>query len=121
MTGEQQFCLDVFEIVPDRSVCYIQAPSCNNKQLIDLLEGSKYPWAKQIVLNRQNKASLKSLIESSSVVEEFNNITIEVDNKTIFEGYDGMELGQFSKGLSFPDWFHKKYIGTECCIISSNW
>jgi len=44
MTGEQQFCLDVFEIVPDTSICYIQAPSCDNKQLIDLIEGSNTNW-----------------------------------------------------------------------------
>ncbi len=51
MREELEFTIDTIEIVPDNSICYIQAPSIENVNFLELFEKSKYNWAQQIVLN----------------------------------------------------------------------
>ncbi len=108
MTEEDQFCIDVLEIVPDNSVCFIQSPSCDDKVFLNLMQISKYAWAKQIILTRQNKTFLKALISETSIVGEFNNMTIEENGLQIFEGHDGMEIGELSRNIQIPAWYREK-------------
>lgn len=116
-----EFTIDTIEIVPDNSVCYIQAPDVNNVELLELLEESKYNWAKQIVLTLENKLKLKSLLLKVELEDRFHNVTIERESKKIFEGYDGMEIGEISKNLVTPNWYDKKYIETEYCNRANDW
>ena len=122
MTEEQQFCIDVLEIVPDNSVFYVQVPSSKDAKFLKIVNDSqKYDWAKEVALNQQTKTLLKSLIAESLIVEEFNSVTIEHNEHRIFEGWDGMEIGEVSKTLILPNWFEEKYIASGYCILSASW
>ena len=109
MREELEFMIDTIEIVPDNSICYIQAPSIDKANFLELFTESKYNWARQVVLNSENKEKVKNLLLRSEFEDQFHNVTIEKEEEKIFEGYDGMEIGEVSKKLSLPNWYVEKY------------
>ena len=121
MREELEFAIDTIEIVPDNSICYIQAPSNENVNFLELFEKSKYNWAQQIVLNSENKEKFKNLLLRSEIEYQFHNVTIEKEEEKIFEGFDGMEIGVVSKKLSLPNWYVEKYSETKYCNIAKDW
>ena len=116
-----QFIIDLIEIIPNNSICHIQAPSVDESEFLEILDNSKYSWARQIILNSENKNKLKNLLLKIELEDQFQTVTIEKENEKLFEGYDGMEIGEISKNLIIPEWFKEKYIETEYCILSQNW
>ena len=60
MKKELEFTLDTIEIIPNNSICHIQAPSIENADFFKLFERSKYSSALQIVLNLENKEKFKN-------------------------------------------------------------
>ena len=121
MREELEFIIDTIEIVPNNSICHVQAPNIKNADFHELCEKSKYNWAQQIVLNSQNKEKFKNLLLRSEIEGQFHNIIIEKDEEKIFEGFDGMEIGEVSKTLNLPNWYLDKYIKTKYCNIAKNW
>ena len=121
MREELEFMIDTIEIVPDNSICYIQAPSIDKANFLELFTESKYNWARQVVLNSENKEKVKNLLLRSEFEDQFHNVTIEKEEEKIFEGYDGMEIGEVSKKLSLPNWYVEKYIESKYCNIAKDW
>lgn len=116
-----EFIIDVIEIIPENSIFYIQAPSMDNLELLKMMDKSKYDWARQIILTAENKKQLKDLLLETEIEDQFNNITIEKECEKLFEGFDGMEIGEISKKIVIPNWFFEKYIETKYCILSNDW
>ena len=116
-----EFTIDILEIIPDNSICYIQAPSLDDVDFLKVMTESKYDWAQQIILSKENKLKLKKVLLENEIEEQFQNVTIEKESKKIFESFDGMEIGELSKSVIVPNWFFAKYIETEYCIISEDW
>lgn len=121
MREELEFLIDTIEIVPNNSICHVQAPNIKNTDFHELCEKSKYNWAQQIVLNSENKEKFKNLLLRSEIEGQFHNIIIEEEEVKIFEGFDGMEIGEVSKTLNLPNWYLDKYIKTKYCNIAKNW
>jgi hypothetical protein len=121
MRKELEFIIDTIEIVPKNSICHIQDPNIENVDFLELCETSKYNWAQQIVLNSENKEKFKTLLLRSEIEGEFQNIIIEKEEKKIFEGFDGMVIGEISEILKLPNWYVKKYIKTKYCNIAKDW
>jgi len=118
MREELEFMIDTIEIVPDNSICYIQAPSVDNSNFLELFTKSKYNWARQVVLSSENKQKIKKLLLSSELENQFQNVTIEKEEEKIFEGFDGMEIGTISKKLNLPNWYVEKYVETKYCAFA---
>ncbi len=121
MTVTQSYTIDIIKLVPDDSICYIQAPSNDNSQFLNLMKPSQFEYYLQIVLTPANKELLTKVIANDNVEEYFQSIEIRHNNQLLFEGYDGMEYGTVSKNLKLPVEFIEKYIGEEMYIVSKEW
>jgi hypothetical protein len=121
MTETQSFIIDVFKIVPDEAVCFIQAPSIDNAEFQKLMRPSEFPYFQQITLTPSNKEHLSSLVKIEHVEESFHNLEIRHNGNLLFEGFDGMEIGAISKEMQLPSSFINKYINSGVCTISKEW
>ena len=116
-----EFTLDLIEIVPNNSILYIQCSSLDNSRLEKLITNSKYDWAKQIILDSENKIILKNLLLEIQLEDEFQSVNIEKDDVKVAEAYDGMEIGEISQTINIPKWFEEKYVKNNYCIVSKTW
>ena len=121
MNDTQSYIIDVITLVPNNSICYIQAPSIENSGFLSLMQPSSLPHYSQIVLTLNNKKLLTELIANENVEEYFQSIEIRYNNKLLFEGYDSMKYGTISKELELSTQFKKMYIKEDMCIISEDW
>lgn len=121
MTETQSFIIDILSIVPDNTNCFIQSPSMENMELLDLLQPSDYNYYKKIILTKEIKRKLNSIFSLNNIESTIQSMEIQHNNLLIFQAYDGMEIGIISKQISIPDWFIDKYIKTGMCIISNDW
>jgi hypothetical protein len=121
MTDSQSFTIDILKIVPNDSVCYIQAPSLEEPQIEDFIKPSEFAYYKQIELNPDNKKLLTNLIISNKIEIYFQTMEIKQNNLRIFIAYDGMEIGEISVKLLIPYWFKLKYIDSKVCAVSKDW
>ena len=107
--------------VPDNSVCFIQLPSNENPDFLNLMTLSPFEYYKQIILTPSNKESIIKVIEAENVEEYFQSIEIRFNEKLLFEGYDGIKYGTISRSLQLTDRFIYNFINEEMCIISEEW
>jgi hypothetical protein len=121
MTENQSFTIDIIRIAPVNAVCYLQAPSIDKSELLNLLQPSEYDYYKQIRLTLDNKSRLIDILSSEDIVQYFQSLEIKNGVVQFVQAYDGMEIGIISKHILVPEWFHKKYVMTEKCIISKDW
>lgn len=122
MTETQSYIIDIIDLVPDNSVCFIQAPSIEKSSALnDLLMPSQFSYYQQVILSQVNKKILVEIIKYEEVEGYFQSMEIRHDGKLYFEGYDGMEYGTISKDINLPDNFIKYYINGEMCIVSNEW
>jgi hypothetical protein len=121
MSENQAFCIDIINLVPIGSTCFIQAPNLENSKILNLMTPSKYAYYREIKLTELNKKILIEEILSNNIQEEFQSIEIKVNNKLLFEGYDGMEFGVITNTIVLPNWFVDKHIKTDMCAISEEW
>jgi hypothetical protein len=121
MTETQLYSIEVIKMVPNESICFIQAPSSESKELISLMKTSAFAYYKQLVLTPTNKKELIKIIAIENVEEYFQSIEIKYNDQLLFEGYDGMVYGTISKDLKLTDWFIENCIDKELCIVSSEW
>jgi len=121
MRETQSFLIDIIKIVPVNTVCYIQAPSLDESEILRMLQPSEYNYYRQITLTPENKTELINIISSENIEEYFHNLEIKEDNLLVVQAHDGMEIGIISKSFKVPDWFVDKYVKTEMCLVSSEW
>ena len=121
MTETQTYFIDIINLVPDNSVCFIQAPSLENSQLLNLVSASPVEYYKQIILTESNKESLNKIVEVENCEEYFQSVEIKFRGKLLFEGYDGMGYGTISKDLKLPDSFVTAHKNKEIYTVSTEW
>lgn len=115
------FFIDVIAILPQEIDCYIQAPSLEDKIIINMMRQTEYDYYTCIHLNEANKRVFIERLRNSTVVEYFHSIEIKKDLILLFEGYDGIESGTFSKTVNIPSWFKEKYKENWIYSISKDW
>lgn len=115
------FLKDVFKVLPIELDCYIQAPSLEDLEVLNLMEDTQYPYYKIIKLNKNNHSSIVDLLSFCYVSDFFQSIELKQNTKKIFEAYDGIESGIFSNTLTIPNWFKEKYKLNWDYSISDDW
>lgn len=121
MTDTQSYFINIINLVPDNSVCFIQAPSLENSEFINLMSPSPFDYYQQLILTASNKKLLNKIVETESVEGHFQRVEIKFNDKLLFEGYDGMEFGTISKDLQLTDSFIKIHNPNEMYIVSAEW
>lgn len=91
MTETQAYIIEVINLVPDGSICFIQAPSIENLEFINLVTQSPVEYYKELILSPSNKKYLIEIIANANIEECFHSIEIKFREELLFEGYDGME------------------------------
>jgi hypothetical protein len=121
MTNNQTLCIDVLSLMPNGSICFIQAPTLENLKILQLMRPSPFAYFREITLNEISKRIIKEEVIINYIQEDFQSIEIRFNNKLLFEGYDGIEYGLISKSINLPTWFINRHIKTENCGISQKW
>ena len=121
MENNDLFLLDVLNILSAEVDCYIQAPSLDDEVVLSLMDKTVFEYFSGIKLNSFNKEILIERIKNHCITYYFQKIQIRLNDKLLFEGYDGVEYGVLSKDLNIPQWFFEKHIITETCCLSLDW
>ena len=115
------FFTDVLSILPIEIDLYIQSPDLEDSYLLEMIKDSDFSYYKLIHLNSQNRSRFIEELKNNCIVEYIQSIEIKKDLELLFEGYDGIESGQFSKKVSIPTWFKEKYKENWNYSISTEW
>ncbi len=123
ITDEQLFIIEVFKLVPlNRAELLIQSP---HLEILDMLRRmnfkEKIEGFKAIKLNKKNREILTDEIIYNDIHQYIHQLKIFVDGEKIFEGYDGLEYGIFSKKFNIPESFKKRYKSKDMLMISEDW
>lgn len=114
------FFLDIIHLFSATDCdCYLQAPDLDNDLIQDFLDDCTIPYFVKIRLSAENALRFTDLELNHRVSQWIQSMEIRKDAKLLFEGYDSIEYGLFSKEVAIPDWFrgkHKENFGT-----SPNW
>ncbi len=121
MENSRSLLIDVLKILPEHVVCYVQAPSLEDDVFLKMTSKTEYDYYSLIHLDKTNKEILIRQILSHSIDKYFQNIQLKLNDKLLFEGYDGIEFGIISNSINIPEWFINEYIIKEGCIISKDW
>jgi hypothetical protein len=114
MTETQSLSIDIINLIPDDSMCFINAPSIgDNSDILKLLQTSSrehFDW--ELKLTSDNKQKLIALIIRDEVETSFHRIDIETDNDILFIAYDGFSGVSVKNKTIVPEWFVNKYSDT---------
>ena len=121
MSNKKTLLVDVISILPDEVDCYIQAPSLEDVVILGLMSTTRYEYYKCIKLNSPNKEIFINRVMGYPIEEYFQSVEIRLNDKILFEGYDGVEFGIISNSIKLPEWFMDTYIKTGMCNSSNEW
>jgi len=122
MTDTQSLTIDILKIIPDNSVCFIQAPSIDNSSaILNLFQPSEFAYYQQIILTKENKNEIVKAVVSENIEEYFQNLEIKHNNSLLCKAHDGMEMVTLSESINTPNEFIDKYVKTNLCVISNDW
>lgn len=114
MTETQSLAIDILNLVPDDSTCFVNAPSLDDhSDILKLLQPTSrnyYDW--ELKLTTDNKRKLTELIISDEVETSFQRIDFEHENNFLFIAYDGFSGVKVKRRDIVPDWFADKYSDT---------
>ncbi len=114
------FFLDILSIALENSMaCYIQAPDLEETSLV--LSRTNDPALRRIEVGATNMDMIEKEVQFNNIQDFMTYIVIKNNTSIIFEGYDGLNFGIFSKYFCIPDWFRKKYEHLDIYGISSEW
>ena len=116
---ENDFFIDIFQILPADCDCYVQVPDLDKNLIQELLDDCSIPYYVKIRLGVENTSKFMDLESHCHISQWIQNMEIRKDEKLLFEGYDSIEYGVFSKNMIIPDWFKNKHV--EDYGISSDW
>lgn len=118
---EVLFLINVFKILPEEIDCYIQAPSLEDVIILNMMSETEYGYYKLIKINNLNKEMFINHLTAHPIIQYFQSIELKNNNETLFQAFDGVEIGILSKYIEIPEWFNEKYIKNGECIISQDW
>jgi len=121
MTKMQSYSIDILNILPDDTNCFIQAPNLMDLEILKMMQKTEFEYYKLIKLTDSNKKKIIEKIATQNIVQDFQSIEIRDNTYLLFEGYDSMEYGTISKRVQLPNWFVDKYIKGEIYNVSTEW
>ena len=121
MSETQSLITEVIKLVPYNSICFIQAPDIESTLYHNLVTASPFDYYQQITFTDGNKELLIKAIIEDDLEESFQGIEIRLNNKLLFEGYDGLEYARISREVPLTYMFQTMFIDTELCLISKEW
>jgi hypothetical protein len=121
MTTEKSFFIEILNIIPLNSVCYLQAPNLELLKLLKNLEDTEYSYYKSIKINPVNKKLIIDSILYDDIQNDIQSIQIRFNDTLLFEGFDGVKYGTISKSIDLPNHFIENYINDDFCNISDEW
>jgi len=74
MTEPQAYIIEVINLVPDESICFIQAPSIENAEFINLMTPSQFAYYTQVILTSSIKKLLIKIIATENIQEDFQSL-----------------------------------------------
>lgn len=121
MHNSEAFFIDVLNILPNDVECFVQSTFTKYNFEIDLLFNTEDDFIKLIKFNERSKRIFFEIAKSNCLVETFNKIDIMQNGNRLFQGYDGVEFGIFSKAVTIPEWFKEKYTIQDVYGVSNEW
>jgi hypothetical protein len=121
MEKNQIYFIDVINLLPIGSDCFIQAPDLEDEAMLGLLHPTQFDYYKSINLTGSGREQFLKQIETPFILNYFQNIEIKFNDKLLFEGHDGMEHGTISKSVVLPQHFIDEYVNGDYCIVSADW
>src|SRR4051812_13480665 len=118
---ELVFFKDVINILPSEIICFIQAPSLDDNEIIEpMIESDGYKVVTLTSLDM--KFNFIEKIDEN-ILFQFHYIEIKsvLNNKKLFEAWDGVEFGHFSNDIEIPNWFREKYFDEGMYHVSDEW
>ena len=113
------FFIDTLKMVPLDADCYIQAPDLDKNIVKTIVEICDMPYYIKIRLHAENIVHLVNLEFNCNISQWIQSMEIRNGSDLLFEGYDAVRYGTFSKNMSMPTWFKEKY--QEDFFISNDW
>lgn len=117
--NENDFFLDIIRLFSTDCDCYLQAPDLDKDLIHDLMDDCSIPYYVKIRLTMENTLKFMDLESHYHISQWIQSMEIRKDEKLLFEGYDSIEYGLFSKEITIPDWFRCKH--EEGFGISPDW
>lgn len=123
ITETQQFFIDVLKLFPveETSVLLIQASYEELAEIFKKISFKNDDIHQFVKLDRKNIELILFEAIYNDFVGYMQSMEIKVDDRKIFEGYDAMEYGMFSKKFNLPKEFKEKYTKMDMCMISEDW
>ena len=119
MKNQNEFFLDIIHMFSAGCDCYLQAPDLDKNLIQELLDDCSIPYYVKIRLADENISKLMDLESHCHISQWIQSMEIRKDEKLLFEGYDSIEYGLFSKEITMPNWFRSKH--EEDFGISPDW
>ncbi len=116
---ENDFFIDVILFMPYNVDCYIQAPDLDIDLIRNLIVSCNIPYYERVKLTPNSKAQIINLESQFQISQWIQSMEIRKDSELLFEGYDSVNYGLFSKNITIPYWFKNKHINDFS--ISHNW
>ena len=117
----QQLFIDILRLVPFEADLLIQSPHEEVLSVLEDIEHTKGEVFNTIKLSKENRQKLVYEVIYNDIEEYMQSIQIKIGDQLLFEGYDGMEYGTFSKEFHLPPEFLEKYTPKEMVSISNEW
>jgi hypothetical protein len=121
MEKEKLFFIDSLNLMPNDSICFIQAPNLESIEIKSVLKATEYPHYVSLQLNSSNLYLLCEKIINEDIQEDIQAIEIRHNGKLLFKGFDSVEYGTISKDVILPNEYIENYINEDFCNISENW
>lgn len=117
--NENDFFLDIIRLFSTDCDCYLQAPDMDKELIKNLMDDCTIPYYVKIRITVENALRLTDLESHHHISQWIQSMEVRKDEKLLFEGYDSVEYGLFSKEITIPDWFRSKH--GEDFGISPDW
>lgn len=121
MTETQKFFIDVLKLMPIDISLYIQSPHEEVLGVLNEIGCTQEDVYHVVSMNDEVLGFLIEKVIEGSIEEFIHSIQIKKGNELLFEGYDGLEYGVFSKEITIPNDFKRTYEANGMLLISNEW
>ena len=121
ITDTQQLFIDILRLMPFEADLLIQSPHEEVLSVLEDIEHTKDGVFNTIRLSRENRQRLVYEVIYNDIEEYMQSIQIKIGDQLLFEGYDGLEYGTFSREFQLPTEFLEEYTPKEMVSISNEW
>ena len=113
--------IDVLMIMPmDNLVGQIQAPELQNTKIASITQNTEN-GLDRIPIGTIEKEIIIKQVCLNDIQDYMSYIALRNKGELIFEGYDGLTFGLFSKNFKIPVWFITKYRDSGIYDVSDLW